>query len=124
MILGEIIVKKEDILCNGEKESIGLFVVNTSDRPIQIGSHFHFFEVNRALQFDREKAYGRRLDIAAGTGLRFEPKEEKEVQLIEIGGGKVGYGLNGLTSGKLTDPEIKEKALEKAVEDGFMKEGK
>ena len=94
MIPGEYILRKEPIVCNKDRESITLTVVNRGDRPIQVGSHFHFYEINKALEFDREKAYGRRLDIPAGTAVRFEPGNEKQVPLIELVGKRAVYGLN------------------------------
>lgn len=101
MIPGEYILASEDIVCNENKQAIKLKVLNSSDRAVQVGSHFHFYEVNSALQMDREKAYGRRLDILAGGTIRFEPGDEKEVSLIEIGGNKEVYGLNDKVNGKL-----------------------
>ncbi|AOY76444.1 urease subunit beta [Clostridium formicaceticum] len=121
MILGEIIIKNEEIQCNKGKKVLKITVFNDSERPVQVGSHFHFFEVNRALAFDRRKTFGMRLNIPAGTGLRFEPGEKKEIQLVEIGGEKIGYGLNGLTSGSFNDEKIKEEALQKAKEKNFIK---
>ena len=88
-----------------------LKVNNTGDRPVQVGSHFHFFEVNRALVFEREKAYGLRLDLPAGTAVRFEPGEIKEVRLIPLGGQRVVYGLNGLVMGPLDDHAVRKRAL-------------
>ena len=79
-------------------------MANTGDRPIQVGSHCHFFEANRALRFDREKAYGFRLQVPAGTAVRFEPGEDKRVTLVSIGGNRVAYGINGLVNGRLDDP--------------------
>src|SRR6476620_5329989 len=99
MIPGEYILANGDIECNTGRNTVGLIVVNTGDRPVQVGSHFHFFEVNRQLQLDREKAFGMRLNIAAGTAVRFEPGEEKEVELVEFGGHKKIYGINNLTNG-------------------------
>jgi urease beta subunit len=122
MIPGEVMVKNSEILCNAGKKTMRLSVVNASDRAIQVGSHFHFFEVNRGLVFDRQKTFGMRLNIPSGMGLRFEPGERKEVELLEIGGQKVVYGLNNLTCGSVNDPNIKEKALGNAAEAGFMKE--
>ncbi len=84
---------------NAGRAVIELLVANTGDRPVQVGSHFHFFEVNRALDFDREAAFGMRLHIPAGTAVRFEPGEEKPVWLVELGGSKLSYGLNALTNG-------------------------
>lgn len=122
MIPGEIIIKNKEILCNEGKKTIRILVLNDSDRPIQVGSHFHFFEVNRKLKFDREKTFGMRLNIPSGTGIRFEPGEEKEVDLLEIGGDKIIYGLNSLTCGKIIDSQIKEEALKNAIKNGFFKE--
>ena len=95
-------------------------VTNTADRPIQVGSHFHFFEVNKALKFNRNLAYGMRLDIPAGTAVRFEPGETKRVDLVEIGGTREGYGLNGLVEGKMDDADVKARALQAAKERGFQ----
>ncbi|MDF2960966.1 MAG: ureB [Paenibacillus sp.] len=100
MIPGEYRVKAGEIELNKGKRTRDLVVVNSGDRPIQVGSHFHFFEVNRALDFDRAEAFGMRLNIASGTAVRFEPGEEKPVQLVELGGAKLSYGLNNLTRGK------------------------
>lgn len=101
MIPGEYRVKAGTIELNAGKEKSNLIIVNTGDRPVQVGSHYHFFEVNRALQFEREQAFGMRLDIPAGTAVRFEPGEEKPVRLVELGGEKLSYGLNGLSKGKV-----------------------
>jgi urease subunit beta len=99
MIPGEYILAKEDIECNKGKEVVSLSVVNTGDRPVQVGSHFHFFEVNKEMSFDRAKAFGRRLNIPAGTAVRFEPGEEKEVLLIVFGGRQRAVGFNNLVDG-------------------------
>ena len=103
MIPGEYILRKEPIVCNKDRESITLTVINRGDRPIQIGSHFHFYEINEALEFDREKAYGKRLDIPAGTAVRFEPGNEKQVQLIDLVGKRAVYGLNNQVDGPLVE---------------------
>lgn len=121
VIPGEILPAEGTITLNAGKEAVSLEVTNTADRPIQVGSHFHFFEVNKGLSFDREKAYGRRLDIPAGTAVRFEPGETKQVSLIEIGGSREGHGLNGLVEGPLDDPKVREAALTLAAQKGFMK---
>ena len=97
-----------------------LNVANTGDRPIQVGSHCHFFEANRALAFDRAKAFGFRLQVPAGTAVRFEPGETKKVILVALGGNRVAYGINGLTNGRLDDAQVKAKALAKATEEGFV----
>lgn len=100
MIPGEYRTALGEIALNAGRQTKQLIVVNTGDRPVQVGSHFHFFEVNRALKFDREAAFGMRLHIAAGTAVRFEPGEEKPVTVVELGGSKLSYGLNGLSQGK------------------------
>jgi urease beta subunit len=119
MIPGEIIIKNKEILCNEGKVTKTIIVINNGDRPIQVGSHFHFFEVNKLLNFKREDAFGMRLNIASGTAVRFEPGEEKKVELVELGGKKEVYGLNGLTEGSVEDEKIKELSLKKAKELGF-----
>ena len=102
MIPGEIIPKKsEPLLANEGLDTLTLVVANTGDRPVQIGSHFHFYEVNSALDFDREAARGFRLDIASGTAVRFEPGDEKEVGLVTLAGERVVWGLNGKINGAL-----------------------
>ncbi|MEL6500528.1 MAG: urease subunit beta [Cyanobacteria bacterium J06629_2] len=101
MIPGEIITQSGTIELNQGRETLEIEVANTGDRPIQIGSHFHFFEVNTALQFDREKTKGMRLDIPAGTAVRFEPGDEKVVGLVAIAGTREIYGFNGLVEGKV-----------------------
>ena len=94
MIPGEILTKTDDVVLNAGKDPIRLTVANTGDRPVQVGSHYHFYETNTALQFDREAARGMRLDIAAGTAVRFEPGQEREVQLIPYGGDRIVHGFN------------------------------
>lgn len=101
MKLGEIIYADGDIVCNEGRESIELKVTNSGDRPIQVGSHFHFFETNKGLEFDRQKARGKRLDIIAGTAVRFEPGVTLTVKLIDLAGKREVYGLNNLIDGKL-----------------------
>lgn len=120
LIPGELITEEGTIRLNEGKETITLEVVNTADRPVQVGSHFHFFEVNKMLSFDRKKAYGRRLDIPSGTAVRFEPGETKQVTLTMIGGSREGYGLNGLVNGKLDDEAVKQQAFRIAKEKGFQ----
>ena len=114
MIPGEYILAQGDIECNAGRDAVSITVVNTGDRPVQAGSHFHFFEVNRQLEFNREKAFGKRLNIAAGTAVRFEPGEEKMVELISYGGTKNITGFNNLVDGETT-PINKTVALEKAT---------
>jgi urease subunit beta len=101
MIPGEIITQPGTIELNAGKETLTIEVANTGDRPIQIGSHFHFYEVNTALQFEREVTQGMRLDIPAGTAVRFEPGDEKTVTLVAIAGSREIYGFNGLVEGKV-----------------------
>jgi urease subunit beta len=101
MIPGEIIVAEGEIELNAGRETQRIQVANTGDRPIQVGSHFHFFEVNEALQFDRDRARGMRLNIPAGTAIRFEPGDEKEVELVALAGSREVYGFNGLVDGSL-----------------------
>ena len=101
MIPGEIITQPGEIELNAGKETITIEISNTGDRPIQIGSHYHFFEVNSALQFERESTKGMRLDIPAGTAVRFEPGDEKTVTLVAVAGSKEIYGFNALVEGKV-----------------------
>ena len=101
MIPGEIRVARGDIEINKGRRKVKLEVANTGDRPVQVGSHYHFFEVNDALEFDRDKARGFRLDIAAGTAVRFEPGQSRTVQLVELSGERVVYGFQGKVMGKL-----------------------
>ncbi len=107
MIPGEYRVADGDIELNAGRRTLSIDVTNVGDRPIQVGSHYAFFEVNRALQFDREAAFGMRLDIPAGTAVRFEPGEEKPVNLVEIGGAKLVFGFNDLTAGATDFDEVK-----------------
>ncbi len=101
MIPGEYFVAEGDITLNADREAITLMVANTGDRPVQVGSHYHFGEANSALDFDRDAARGMRLDIAAGTAVRFEPGQRREVQLIPIGGARKVYGFNQQVMGTL-----------------------
>lgn len=103
MIPGEIICQKGEIELNSGKETITLIVANTGDRPIQVGSHFHFFEVNQALVFPRDRARGHRLNIAAGTAVRFEPGQQREVSLVAYSGNRKVYGFNGKIMGALEE---------------------
>lgn len=106
MIPGEIISRNKEVIINNGRKLEKVKVSNVGDRPVQIGSHFHFFEVNRLLQFDREKAFGYRLNIPSGTSVRFEPGEEKEVELVECAGAKRFIGLNGLVNGQANDETL------------------
>ena len=101
------------------KKTVTVTVANKGDRPVQVGSHFHFFEVNKCLSFDREKAYGYHLDIPSGTSVRFEPGAEKEVQLTEMGGRQRVFGLNDLTRAQATD-DTKAASMETAKLKGFL----
>ncbi|MDW8554794.1 urease subunit beta [Staphylococcus xylosus] len=103
---GEIIVKRTEIEVNRGHNATILDVKNTGDRPIQVGSHYHFFEANPALQFDREKAYGKRLDIPAGAAVRFEPGDEKEVQLVEYSGKRRIFGFHGEVNGPINEARV------------------
>lgn len=118
-VAGEYLLENGDIYLNDGKPYTRILVANTADRPIQVGSHFHFFEVNAALRFDRSAAYGKRLDIPAGTAVRFEPGEEREVELIPLGGTRTVHGMNALVSGELDAPGMKEAALTRAQAAGF-----
>lgn len=101
MIPGELFTRDDEITLNADRAAITLMVANTGDRPVQVGSHYHFAESNAALDFDREAALGHRLDIAAGTAVRFEPGQRREVQLIPIGGARRIYGFNQAVMGDL-----------------------
>ncbi len=101
LVPGEVIVAKGDIELNSGQPTVTLKVANTGDRPIQVGSHYHFFETNAALAFDRDKARGMRLDIAAGTAVRFEPGQERDVTLVPLGGGRAVFGFRQKVMGKL-----------------------
>ena len=113
MIPGEIFPADGFLELNAGRESRSLDVRNTGDRPIQVGSHCHFFEVNRALKLDRAAAYGFRLDIPAGTSVRFEPGEERPVSLVAIGGRRVVDGVNRLAEGALEDEAVRSSALDR-----------
>jgi len=108
------------ITANVGRPTAKLFVKNTGDRPIQVGSHFHFFETNRFLEFDRTAAYGMRLNIAAGTAVRFEPGEAKQIELVEFGGRRIVHGFTGLVAGSLDAPVARENAIDKARKAGFL----
>jgi urease subunit beta len=101
MIPGEIFPAAGDLILNADREAITIMVANTGDRPVQVGSHYHFFESNAALDFDRKVAYGRRLDIAPGTAVRFEPGQRREVNLIEMSGERRIFGFNKKVMGDL-----------------------
>jgi urease subunit beta len=111
------------ILANVGRSTLRLIVKNAGDRPVQIGSHYHFFEANRALSFDRPAAFGLRLNRPAGTAVRFEPGEEKEVELTEFGGSRVIHGGNGLVGGAISDSSLQKRAIERARKEGFRSSG-
>ncbi len=118
MIPGEIFVNNNEIEINEGRNTRNIKVINKGDRPVQVGSHFHFFEVNKCLTFNRKESYGYRLNIASGTSVRFEPGETKDVEIVELGGNKRVFGLNNLTSGQVNETTINE-AMSKATLKGF-----
>lgn len=113
MIPGEYFIKPGHINANEGRDTVTIIVVNTGDRPVQIGSHTHFFEVNRMLSFDRQAAFGRRLNIMAGTAVRFEPGEEKTIDLVNMGGNRHAYGMNNLVDGSTTTTTAAAAAMQK-----------
>jgi urease subunit gamma/beta len=117
MIPGEITFAGDNIVLNEGLDAVTLKVKNTGDRPIQVGAHYHFFEVNPALKFDRDPAYGRRLDIAAGTSVRFEPGQSQTVRLVPYRGARELSGFRGYVDGKLDDPKVREAAFKRMRED-------
>ena len=123
MIPGAYILLAEPIEINAGRRTARVVVSNRGDRPIQVGSHCHFFEVNRGLIFDREEAFGFRLCIPAGTAARFEPGEDKRVTLVALAGTRTVHGINGLTNGALDDAHVKTQAIARAAEQGFIRKG-
>ncbi|MFO0891298.1 MAG: urease subunit beta [Isosphaeraceae bacterium] len=119
MVPGEYMFDGEDLELNAGRTVVRLKVNNTGDRPVQVGAHYHFFEVNRALVFDRAKSYGMRPDLPSGTAVRFEPGEVKEVALIPYSGHRVVYGFNALVNGPLDDPYTREMSLKRCREQGY-----
>jgi|SRR5579864_4731188 len=117
---GEYFLENAPIIANEGRRTAKILVKNTGDRPIQVGSHYHFLETNRALAFDRTAAYGMRLNIPAGTAVRFEPGEEKEVELTTLAGARVVHGLNALVQGALDASKAPEQALDRARRGGFL----
>ncbi|MFC7132342.1 MULTISPECIES: urease subunit beta [Salinibaculum] len=117
---GELFTTDDPITINEGRETATVTVENTGDRPAQVGSHFHFFETNPGLEFDRKAAYGMRLDIPAGTAIRFEPGAERDVDLVAIGGDRIVHGMGGLVDGELDDEEVRERAFERAIAHGYM----
>jgi len=116
---GEVITGTEPVMCNVGRKTVKLTVKNSGDRPIQVGSHTHFFEANRALDFKRAEAFGYRLNIAAGTAVRLEPGDSKDVELTELGGKRVVIGACGLTMGSVDSSVVRQRALESAERLGF-----
>jgi urease subunit beta len=114
IIPGEYILSKDPVICNENRKTLKLTIKNTGDRPIQVGSHTHFFEVNKKLEFPREQAFGYRLNIPAGTAIRFEPGDTKEVEICELKGKNLVFGFNSLTMGSTKSSTVKAAALEKA----------
>ncbi|AHF99243.1 urease subunit beta [Halostagnicola larsenii XH-48] len=117
---GELKTAEEPVVINEGRETTAVTVENTGDRPVQVGSHFHFFEANPGLSFDRTEAYGFRLNIPAGTAIRFEPGCEREVDLVAIGGDRIVHGMGGLVNGPLDDEDVRERALERAASYGYQ----
>ena len=117
---GELLPAEEPVEINAGRETATVTVENTGDRPSQVGSHFHFFECNRALSFDRRTAYGMRLDIPAGTAIRLEPGRAEDVDPVAIGGDRIVRGMGGLVDGDLDDDEVRERAFERAAAAGYL----
>jgi urease beta subunit len=120
MIPGEYILGAGLIYANQGLATITIVVVNTGDRPVQVGSHFHFFETNKHLAFDRVAAFGMRLNIPAGTAVRFEPGEEKSIELVSLGGGRNVMGFNNLTNGSIDSDLVRSEAVKK-MQDSYFK---
>ena len=122
MIPGEVISNGETIICNQGRDAIVLSVENTSRYPVYVTSHYHFFEVNKRLRFDRRAAYGKRLDVPSGSGVRWEPGQAVEVRLIDIGGRRRVYGYQGFVNGALSETQVGN-ALVRAHAQGFLDKG-
>ena len=119
MVPGEYVFDGADLELNAGRPVVKLSVTNTGDRPVQVGAHYHFFETNKALVFDRIKAYGMRLDLPSGTSVRFEPGDTKEINLVPYGGRREVFGFNGLVMGRLDDPYTREKSIQRCIEQGY-----
>ena len=117
LVPGEVIPGEGTVTINEGRETVEVVVGNTGDRPVQVGSHFHFFEANAALEFDREAAFGKRLNVPAGTAVRFEPGDEQTVELVAVGGKRVAHGMNGLVNGSVDGDAAA--AVERAERQGF-----
>lgn len=122
MIPGEYFLREEPIHANVDRTTVEIEVTNSGDRPIQVGSHIHFFEVNKALTFSRRLAFGMHLNIPAGTAVRFEPGDTKSIILVAFAGTRTVYGLNNLCDGPLSE-EHRAVALQRAIDRGFCTEG-
>lgn len=122
MIPGEYFIDEGEIVCNAGRPLATIKVANTGDRPVQVGSHCHFFEINRQMRFDRVQAFGMRLNIAAGTAARFEPGEEKEVELVAFGGARRVFGINNLVGGDTVLERSKQSAMERLERNNFKNE--
>lgn len=116
---GQVFFSDDEIVLFDKKDIVKINVTNTDKRPIQVGSHFHFFEVNKALSFDRKLAYGKRLAIPSGTAIRFEPQKTVDVSLVDFSGKRIILGFNSLVSGKLDDEINKDLAFKRAKKKGF-----
>ena len=116
-MISDNFLSEKPIIANVKKNTISLNVKNTGDRPIQVGSHAHFFEINKALEFSRKKSYGFHLNIPAGTSIRFEPGDSKKIELTEFSGKKTVYGFSGLVNGSLSEKQ--NEAFSKAKKQGF-----
>lgn len=121
--VGLIEFAKGDIKINAGRPTVTLVMVNTGDRPIQIGAHYHIAECNRAMAFDREAAFGMRLDIASGSAVRFEPGQSRKIQLTTIVGRQVAYGMNNMTNGTVRSEIIKEQTMQRLRANGYCFEG-
>lgn len=119
MIPGEYLFDGPELELNAGRTVTTLKVNNTGDRPVQIGAHYHFFEVNKAVVFDREQAYGKRLDLPSGTAVRLEPGEVKEVNLVPYSGARIVYGFNALVNGRLDDPYTRTSSLKRCRDQGY-----
>ncbi|MFP5346137.1 MAG: urease subunit beta [Actinomycetes bacterium] len=120
MIPGEWLLSDEPVEINAGRRTVELHVQNTGDRPIQVGSHYHFFEANRALKFDRPKSFGMRLNVPAGAAIRFEPGDEKDVELVEFGGMRRIVGFDGLVDGGMDSEQTVRLAMRRAKERGYL----
>lgn len=117
--VGHISFAEGDIAINETRARDEIIVTNTGDRPVQVGAHYHLAEANKALAFDRERAFGYRLDIASGSSVRFESGQSRKVEIVQLGGDKIAQGMNDITNGVTTDPEVKEQAMKRLREEGY-----